>query len=135
MLRFVVRRLIAAIGVLFVISVLTFLIFQAIPNGDPAQRIGGRFINAQTLAEIRHTWGFDRPIYVQYLKTMGKVLDGSVVSYSQNLNVMDQIRQGLPTTLSLAIGAGIIWLFFGIVFGVITAVRAGRLTDRLLTVL
>jgi peptide/nickel transport system permease protein len=135
MVRFVVRRLIAAVGVLFVISVLTFLIFQAIPNGDPAQRIGGRTANATELAQIRHVWGFDKPIYVQYIKTMGKILNGTVVSYSQDLNVIDQIRQGLPATLSLAIGAGIIWLGLGILFGVITAIRAGRFVDRALTVL
>src|SRR5205807_3998957 len=123
MVRFIVRRVIAAVGVLFVISVLTFLIFQAIPNGDPAQRIGGRTANAQELAQIRHVWGFDKPIYVQYIKTMGKIVSGTVVSYSQDLNVMDQIRQGLPATLSLAIGAGIIWLGLGILFGVVTAIR------------
>ena len=133
--RFVVRRVIAAVGVLFVISVLTFLIFQAIPNGDPALRIAGRTANASEIAQIRHQWGFDRPIYVQYIKTMGKILDGSVVSYSQDLNVLDQIRLGLPATLSLAIGAGIIWFGLGILFGVITAIRAGRLTDKALTVL
>src|ERR1700752_884111 len=125
MVRFIVRRAIAAIGVLFVISVLTFLIFQAIPNGDPAQRIGGRTANAFELAQIRHEWGFDRPIFVQDIKTMGKILDGSVVSYSQDLNVMDQIRRGLPATFSLAIGAGIIWLGLGILFGGISALRAG----------
>jgi peptide/nickel transport system permease protein len=133
--RFVVRRLIAVVGVLFVISVLTFLIFQVIPNGDPAARIGGQHANAQTITEIRHTWGFDKPIYVQYLKTMGKIFTGTVVSYSQGVNVMDSIRQGLPATLSLAIGAGIIWLGLGILFGVITAVKAGRFSDQALTVL
>jgi peptide/nickel transport system permease protein len=66
---------------------------------------------------------------------MGKVFDGSVVSYSQQLNVEDEIRRDLPATLSLAIGAGIIWLGFGILFGVISAVKAGRFTDTSLTVL
>ena len=133
MLRFVVRRIAGAIAVLFVISVLTFLIFQAIPNGDPALRIAGRTANAQEIAQIRHQWGFDKPVYVQYFKTMGKILDGTVISYSQDLNVMDQIRQGLPATLSLAIGAGIIWLALGIFFGVVTAIRAGAFTDKALT--
>jgi peptide/nickel transport system permease protein len=135
MTRFIIRRTLAAIGVLFVISVLTFLIFQAIPNGDPAIRIAGRTANAQTIANVRHEWGFDQPIYVQYTKTMGKIFDGSVVSYSQGLNVLDEIKRGLPATLSLAIGAGIIWLTLGILFGVITAIRAGRFSDRALTVL
>ncbi len=135
MARFAVRRLFAAIGVLFVISILTFLIFQAIPNGDPALRIAGRLATAQEIAQVRHDWGFDRPIYVQYVNTMGKILSGTVVSYTQGVNVMDSIRQGLPATLSLAIGAGIIWLTLGILFGVITAIRAGRFADRGLTVL
>jgi peptide/nickel transport system permease protein len=135
MLRFIVRRLIAAVGVLFVISVLTFLIFQAIPNGDPAIRIAGRTANQAQIAQVRHEWGFDRPVYIQYLKTMDKIVTGTVVSYSQGLNVLDSIRQGLPATLSLAIGAGIIWLALGVLFGVLTAVRAGRFTDRALTVL
>jgi peptide/nickel transport system permease protein len=133
--RFVIRRMIAAIGVLFVISVLTFLIFQAIPNGDPAARIAGPHANAATVALVRHDWGFDRPIWVQYFKTMGKILNGSVVSYSQGLNVFSEIKRGLPATLSLAIGAGIIWLSLGILFGVITAIRAGHFADRALTVL
>jgi peptide/nickel transport system permease protein len=135
MARFIIRRPIAAVGVLFVISVLTFLIFQAIPNGDPAIRIAGRTANQAEIAQVRHTWGFDKPIYVQYIKTMGKILNGTVVSYSQGVNVLDSIRQGLPATLSLAIGAGIIWLALGVLFGVITAIRAGRFADRALTVL
>ncbi len=135
MARFIVRRLIGAVGVLFVISVLTFLIFQVIPNGDPAARIGGQHANATTIAQIRRTWGFDKPIYVQYLNTMGQIFTGTVVSYSQGVNVLDSIRQGLPATLSLALGAGLIWLGFGILFGVITAIHAGHFTDKALTVL
>jgi len=135
MARFIVRRLVGAIGVLFVISVLTFLIFQVIPNGDPAARIGGQHANAATIEQIRRTWGFDKPIYEQYLKTMGQIFSGTVVSYSQGVNVLDSIRHGLPATLSLALGAGLIWLGFGILFGVITAIHAGHFTDKALTVL
>ena len=73
MRRFVIRRVAAASASLFVISVLTFLIFQTIPNGDPALRIGGRLATAQEIAPIRHEWGFDKPIYVQYVRTMEKI--------------------------------------------------------------
>jgi peptide/nickel transport system permease protein len=135
MARFVARRLIAVVAVLFVISVLTFLIFQAIPNGDPAVRIAGRTANAQEIAQVRHQWGFDKPIYVQYVKTMGKIFNGSVVSYTQQVNVLQEIKRDLPATLSLSIGAGIIWLGLGILFGLISAVTAGKLLDRALTVL
>ncbi len=133
--RFILRRSLAVIAVLFVISVLTFIIFQLIPNGDPAARIAGPHANAATVALVRQKWGFDKPIYVQYWRTMKQIFDGSIVSYTQSLNVMDQVRAGLPTTLSLALGAGVIWLVLGVLLGVITAVRAGRFSDQALTVL
>jgi len=57
MARFIVRRVFSMIAVLFAISVLTFLIFQAIPNGDPAQRLAGRTATPETIAAIRRTWG------------------------------------------------------------------------------
>jgi peptide/nickel transport system permease protein len=135
MARFIVRRLFAMVAVLFAISVLTFLIFQAIPNGDPAVRLGGRTSTPETREAIRKDWGFDKPIYEQYAITMKKILTGTVVSYSQQINVEDEIKRDLPATLSLAIGAGIIWLGFGILFGVISAVKAGKFTDTSLTVL
>jgi peptide/nickel transport system permease protein len=133
MARFVVRRLLSTVVVLFAISVLTFLIFEAIPNGDPAQRLAGRTSTPETIAAIRHTWGFDRPIYDQYLLTMKNVFTGKVISYTQQVNVESQIAKGIPATLSLAIGAGIIWLALGVVLGVISAARAGGFTDRALT--
>jgi peptide/nickel transport system permease protein len=131
--RFVVRRLASMVGVLFAISVLTFLIFQAIPN--PAVRLAGRFPTPATIEHINQQWGFDKPIYVQYLKTMKLIFTGQVISYTQQLNVVHEIWILLPVTLSLAIGAGIIWLSMGILFGVLSAWRAGRWLDRGLTVL
>jgi len=121
--------------VLFAISILTFLIFQAIPNGDPAVRLGGRTSTPETRAAISKDWGFDKPVYEQYVITMGKIFDGSVVSYQQQINVEDEIKRDLPATLSLAIGAGVIWLFFGILFGLLSAITAGKFLDRALTVL
>ena len=135
MARFIVRRLFAMVAVLFAISVLTFLIFQAIPNGDPAVRLGGRTSTPETRAAITKDWGFDKPIYEQYFITMKKIFNGTVISYSQQINVEDEIKRDLPATLSLAIGAGVIWLGFGILFGVISAVKAGKFTDTSLTVL
>jgi peptide/nickel transport system permease protein len=135
MTRFVVRRSISTLLVLFAISVLTFLIFQAIPNGDPAARLAGRTSTPETVAAIRHSWGFDQPIYEQYLTTMKKVFTGEVISYSQQVNVLSEIKQDLPATISLALGAGIIWLGMGILFGLLSALKAGRFLDRALTVL
>ena len=135
MARFAIRRVLSMLAVLVAISILTFLIFQVIPNGDPAQRLAGRTSTPETVAAIRRTWGFDKPIYTQYWLTMKHIFSGTVISYTQQVNVIDQIKQDAPATLSLAIGAGIIWLAFGVLFGVLSAVRAGGILDRGLTVL
>jgi peptide/nickel transport system permease protein len=133
MSRFVLRRLLSMIGVLIAISILTFLIFTAIPN--PALRLAGRFPTPATLAHINHQWGFDRPVYIRYWLIMKLIFTGQIISYTQQVNVVHQIWVYLPVTASLAIGAGIIWLSMGILFGVLSAWRAGRWLDRGLTVL
>jgi peptide/nickel transport system permease protein len=131
--RFVARRLLSLVAVLFTITVLTFLIFQAIPGGDPAVRMAGRLATPQQVQDVRVQWGFDKPIYVQYERTMEKILDGSVISYSQQIDVEQEIVRDLPPTISLALGAGVLWLVFGVLFGLLSAVRAGGWLDRLLS--
>jgi peptide/nickel transport system permease protein len=135
MARFIVRRLLSMILVLFAISVLTFFIFQVIPAGDPAVRMAGKSANAQTIAAIRKDWGFDQPVYVQYAKTMQKVFSGELVSYINQRNVVDEIKKDIPRTFSLAIGAAIMWMAIAVVIGLYTAVKAGQFADRGLTVL
>jgi peptide/nickel transport system permease protein len=135
MARFVVRRIGAMIVVLFLISVLTFLLFESIPNGDPAQRLAGRLATAAEIQQIRQKYGFDKPIYVQYVRTMKNIFTGQAYSYTQGFNVLDEIKAGLPATLSLALGAGILWLLASILVGTLAAVKAGKHTDRVLTVL
>jgi peptide/nickel transport system permease protein len=135
MARFAVRRLLAMVAVMFLISVLTFLLFEAIPNGDPALRLAGRSATAVQIHEIDVKYGFNKPIYVQYLKTMKNIFTGQAYSYTQGFNVLDEIKAGLPATLSLAFGAGIIWLLTSIAVGTLAASRAGKQTDRVLTVI
>jgi peptide/nickel transport system permease protein len=133
--RFVVRRLIAMVLVLFAISVVTFFIFNVIPGGDPAVRLAGKQPQPAQLERIRQQWGFDKPVYVQYAKTMERIFTGSVVSYSTQINVVDEIRNDAPRTFSLAIGAALMWMFFAVVLGLYTAIKAGKFADRFLTVL
>src|ERR1700735_4714867 len=111
MVRFVARRLIGMIAVLFAISVVTFAIFNVIPNGDPALRLAGHSTTPATLAAIRRQWGFNKPVYVQYVKTMDKIFDGTLVSYTTQTNVDSEIGRDLGPTLSLAIGAALLWMF------------------------
>jgi peptide/nickel transport system permease protein len=135
MARFVARRLAGMVLVLFAITVIVFLIFNVIPNSDPAQRMAGKNATPQLVANITEEWGFDEPLPEQYLKTMELIFTGDLVSYSDRLDVDEEIWKGLPATFSLCVGAAVIWMAFGILFGYLSAVKAGRFTDRALTVL
>ena len=135
MARFVVRRLLQMVLVMFAVSVLTFLIFNVIPNGDPAVRMAGRQPTETQIEAIRKEWGFDENIVVQYLTTMRKVFTGDLQSYFTQLPVGEEILKGLPRTLSLAVGAALLWMFVAVCFGLYSAVRAGKFADRFLTII
>jgi peptide/nickel transport system permease protein len=135
MARFIIRRLLGMILVMFAVSVLTFLIFNVIPNGDPAARMAGKNSTPGQIAAIRRDWGFDDPLPKQYLNTMGKIFSGDLVSYANRENVIDRIKDGAPRTFVLAIGAAIIWFVSGVALGLFSAVKAGKASDRVVTVL
>jgi peptide/nickel transport system permease protein len=134
MAHFAIRRLAGMVAVLFAVSVIAFAIFNVIPNSDPAQRMAGRNSTPQLVASINEEWGFDDPLPQQYLTMMGKVFGGDAISYATRENVDERIVEGIPATFSLCIGAAAIWMFFGILFGYLSAVRAGSWLDRGLTV-
>jgi peptide/nickel transport system permease protein len=135
MLRFVVRRLVGMAFVLFVVSILVFVIFNVIPNSPPAQRLAGKNATPQLVKNIEDEWGFDEPLPVQYATMMEKTFTGELTSYEPRLPVKPRIEEGIPATLSLSIGAGIIWLGFGLLLGYLSAVRAGGKLDKFLTAL
>lgn len=135
MARFVARRLLSMAFVLFAVSVLVFLVFNVLPSGDPAVRMAGKIPTETQVEAIREEWGFDEPLYVQYVTMMKKLFTGDMVSYFTQLSVTEEIWRGLPRTLALSIGAGIIWMAFAIALGVYSALRAGRISERVLTVL
>lgn len=135
MARFVTRRLAHMAFVMLAISILTFVIFNVIPSGDPALRIAGRNANEVVREQVREDYGFNEPVYVQYWEMMKKTANGDLISYSDQRNVREEILKGIPVTASLVIGAGIIWLGLGVLFGVLSALYAGKLLDRALTIL
>src|SRR5437764_4848797 len=113
MAAFLIRRTIGAILVMLAVTFIVFLIFIIVPGGGKlgtAERIAGKNATQQNVINIEHQWGFDKPVYVQYWRLMKKMFTGNLVSYTSQQNVVSQIWQGLPITLSLSIGAGIIWL-------------------------
>jgi peptide/nickel transport system permease protein len=136
MARFLVRRLLITVLLVVAISWVTFLLFIVVlPNGNPAALIAGRLATPAEIHLISQRYGFNQPVYVQYYRTMKNIFTGQAYSYQQGFNVIGQIRQDFPATLSLAFGAGFIWLAVSILFGTLAAIRSGRYTDRVLTVL
>jgi len=137
MLRFVARRMVSMVLVLFAISVLVFLIFFATPGVDPAARIAGRNADQQTLKAVRHDFGLDRPMPVQYALLMKKLfITRDLESYvNRGAKVIPQIEEAAPVTLSLVIGAALIWVLTSIVIGVLAAMFRGSVLDTALMVI
>lgn len=132
--RFVIRRLVGTALVLFAVSVLTFLIFNVVPNSDPAARMAGKNATPELIASINEEWGFNDSLPTQYVTMMKKIFSGDLISYEGREPVDERIVEGIPATISLCIGAAAIWMFFGILFGYLSAVRAGGWLDRTLTI-
>lgn len=137
MTGFIVRRALWTVLVMFVITVLVFLIFFAIPGIDPARALAGRNPSPQVLAAIRAQFGLNRPLPVQYLLMMKNLfITRSLVSYSdQGQLVVPEIFAAAPATLSLVFGAAVIWVVVAIGMGVAAAVTRGTFVDPLLMVL
>lgn len=133
MLRFIVRRLVGMVFVLFAVSVLVFVIFNVVPNSPPAQRLAGKNATPQLVKNIEKEWGFDESLPKQYVTMMKKVFTNELISYSPRTSVEERIVEGIPATLSLSIGAGLIWLAFGMLLGYLSAIRAGGKLDKFLT--
>src|SRR3954464_7327994 len=104
MFRFIVRRLLWVIVLLFVVSFITFVIFYVFPSADPAVLRAGRQPNPQLVEQIRHNLGLDNPWYQQYFDYMkALVLHFNFGhSYQNNIDVLQQIQDRLPATISLA---------------------------------
>jgi peptide/nickel transport system permease protein len=131
MARFVLRRLLSTILVLFAISVVTFLIFFATPGVDPAARIAGRNADPATLAQVRHEFGLDSPLPVRYVLMMDHLLiKQDLTSYvNRGAAVLPQIEHAAPITLSLVIGAAVIWMVMATIIGTISAATRGTIAD------
>jgi peptide/nickel transport system permease protein len=131
MARFILFRTASMIFVLFAISVLVFLIFFATPGVDPAARIAGREADQQTLRQVRHDFGLDRPKPVQYVILMKKLfITRDLTSYvNRGATVWPQITEAIPVTLSLVLGASVIWILFSVGMGLVAGVWRGTPVD------
>jgi peptide/nickel transport system permease protein len=133
MVRYIIRRLLWAVVTLIIVSFVTFLMFHVLPPGDPAVLRAGHFPNPQLLVHIRHAFGLDKPFWVQYWYYIRAIVLHFDFGYSYQFSqpVKTMIFNGLPATISLTVGAVIIWVSIGMTVGAISAVRPRSLLDRL----
>ncbi len=137
MTRFVLQRLVSTIGVLFALSILVFLIFFAIPGVDPARQMAGRNPTPATLAAVRQAFGLDKPLWVQYWRLMDHlVIRRDLQSYSnRGVKVVPELLAAAPVTLSLVLGATVLWIVGSLALGIIAAVWRNSVVDRVLMIL
>jgi peptide/nickel transport system permease protein len=136
--RYLIRRTLFMILVLFVVSLITFIIFVKLPAADPARRAAGKFTTPENIEAARHAFGLDKPVYVQYARFAkglipwpGLFLNEDVYySYSNFVSVKEEIFGRLPVTIALAAGAAVMWVLIGIPIGIISAVKRGSIWDR-----
>lgn len=136
MAAYVLRRLLWTVVLLAVVSFVTFVVFVQMPSADPALLRAGKNPTPEIVAAIRDQFGLDQPWYVQYLKYVEQLVlhQDLGYSYQSNVSVASEIVARLPVTLSLALGAVVTWLVVGIPIGIVSAVRRGRASDRLLMI-
>jgi len=131
--RYIIRRLLQAIPLLFLISVFMFLLIHALPGG-PDQVIFNPHLDAAGRAALRAQFGLDQPLPIQYLKWLSSSLQGNFgFSFVTKQPVSDIFAQRFPATLELFGFALTLALVFAIVLGVISAVQQNSLTDYTLT--
>jgi peptide/nickel transport system permease protein len=130
--RYIIRRILWGIAMLFIVSAVVFLIFYVLPSADPAVLRAGRNAGPQQIAQIRHSLGLDKPVYQQYITYIGQVFlhFNFGYSYQYNVPVRQLIFSRLPATIWLVTGAVIIWLGIGLSIGIISAIRRRSLIDR-----
>jgi peptide/nickel transport system permease protein len=134
MLRFLIRRTALGAVVLWLISMLVFALFFVAP-GDVARTLAGRQATPATVALIQHRLGLDLPIWQQYVGFVGRALHGDLgFDYYHQVPVTTVIATAAPVTLSLVVGAAIMWLALGVFNGVMSAIRPRSFLDRALTV-
>lgn len=133
---YIVRRVIIAIGLVYVVTTIIFLILHTIP-GDPAELLlsgGGVAPSPEIVEAMRHRLGLDRPLLDQYVSFLSGILEGDLGNSFQDGNpVVDEIIKRLPRTIELIIAAALLSVIFGLPLGTLAAVRRDRMVDRFLS--
>lgn len=130
MTRYVLSRVLSAIPVLFVVSLVTFLLMWLVP-GDVASQIAGPDATAAELEAIRQRLQLDQPMHIQALRWYGNLLQGDLgQSYLLHRSVVDAVFERLPVTLSLAFMSLVLAVIFGVLLGVLAATNHNNWIDQ-----
>jgi peptide/nickel transport system permease protein len=148
-INYLLRRLLTSVILLLVVTMVTFGIFFMIPKAagtDPAQLFVGKTATASDVAATKVKLGLDKPIYVQYGRFVKGIVAGRNYnsgptvtrcpapcfgySFRRDQAVWPLLLDRLPVTLSLAVGAAILWLIGGVFAGIVSALRRGSFVDR-----
>jgi peptide/nickel transport system permease protein len=130
MLRFVVRRLLLLIPILFGLSILVFFWIRNLPGGPAAALLGER-ATPEAVEAIRHQYGLDKPIYVQYGKYAKQIVTLNFgTSVTTREEVTTEFKRRFPATVELALAAGLFAIVFGIPLGFIAAKRYQGFLDH-----
>ncbi len=134
MFSYIVRRVLGAIPLVFGVLTLTFFIIRLAP-GDPASFFIQPGVSPKVAEQMREQYGLNDPLVIQYFKWLGNILQGDFGrSFSRHQPVFDVILDAVPITISLALIGITMQFIFGILLGVISAVKQGTKLDRTLTV-
>jgi peptide/nickel transport system permease protein len=132
MTRYIIRRLLWGVVLLIVVSALTFVFFRVLPTADPAKLRAGRLQNPKIIAAIRHDLGLDKSLITQFWLYMKSIFLHFNLGYSyySNAPVKELIMNRLPATISLTVGAAIVWILAGIPVGIVSAIKQRSPLDR-----
>jgi peptide/nickel transport system permease protein len=129
--RFIIRRVLTGIVVLWLVATAAFFLFFARPVNTVAHQLAGRAATPQVINEVIRNLGLNQPIMVQYWHFLDNLLHFNLgYSYYTQQSVNQMLKQDLPPTASVVIGGVILWLIAGLSVGIISATRARSLFDR-----
>ena len=152
MISYIFRRTVAAVILLLVVTAVTFGIFFLLPRlaGQTADQLAQQYLgkspSAADIAAVKHNLGLDQPVYVQYWHFLKGIVTGAEYnlgpttvhcnapcfgySFKNHVPVWPELTDRLPVTISLAVGAAVLWLLSGVTVGVISALKPGSFFDR-----
>jgi peptide/nickel transport system permease protein len=132
MIRYIVRRVLWGILMLVIVCALTFVLFRVFPTGNPALLRAGRDPQPKLIKEIEVVLGLNKPLIVQFWDYLKEVFLHFNLGYSyyNQESVRSLIAERLPATLSLTLGAAVLWVVGGLSVGIISALRRHSFMDR-----